>query len=70
MEVTHYADKDEGFTAKMWVRQAVRLLNDKGFIHCPDVMALENEVSVYAITNDAPTVLGEPFRIHTSQFSS
>ena len=40
------------FTCRVWWKQAIRLLSDRGYIKCDNVQALENECKAYAETND------------------
>ena len=40
------------FTCRVWWKQAIRLLSDRGYIKCDNVQALENECKAYAVTND------------------
>ncbi|KAJ7711848.1 hypothetical protein B0H16DRAFT_1900457 [Mycena metata] len=41
------------FNCLVWFRQAVRCLHDNGYLHCPDVGALEAECRKYGEANDA-----------------
>lgn len=58
--------RTQEFNAKMWVRQAIRVLHGAGVINCPDVLALEEEILEYANENDIATGLGAPFKLHTA----
>ena len=40
------------FRCRVWWKQAIRLLSDRGYIKCDNVQALENECKAYAVTND------------------
>ena len=64
------ADTGEEFTSLIWIRQAVRALDEAGIITCSDALALEREMVAHAEENDLATGLGGPFTIHVSTNSS
>lgn len=41
------AQREPAFTCRVWVREALRRMHKHGFIHCPDVDALESEMWEY-----------------------
>lgn len=51
LEVAH-ADvgREPKFTCRVWLREALRRMHDAGFIHCPDVDAMEAEMVRYGST--------------------
>lgn len=40
-------ERETKFTCRVWVREAVRLMNANGYVRCPDVNALEEEMWGY-----------------------
>lgn len=58
-------DSTETFTCRIWVRYAVRALHDAGYINCPDVLALEKEVTEVGEGNDVDTIQGRGFKLYT-----
>lgn len=40
------------FTCRVWFKEAVRVLNQAGYVRCDDVGALEKECKEYALAND------------------
>ncbi|KAF9474025.1 hypothetical protein BDN70DRAFT_885286 [Pholiota conissans] len=39
------------FTCRVWFKEAIRILNNSGYISCPDVNQLEVECKAFAVTN-------------------
>ncbi|KAH7910986.1 hypothetical protein BJ138DRAFT_1063969 [Hygrophoropsis aurantiaca] len=64
------ADSAEPFTCRIWVRYAVRALHDTGYINCPNVLALENEIRVVGESNDAETIQGKGYKLYTASNST
>ncbi|KII92218.1 hypothetical protein PLICRDRAFT_172333 [Plicaturopsis crispa FD-325 SS-3] len=52
------------FSCRVWFKEAVRVLNANGIVRCPDVYALENELTQYDEEQDAKTVTGGGYRTH------
>ena len=57
------------FTCRVWWKQAIRLLSDRGYIKCDNVQALENECIEYAKTNPRLHGGSSHYEYHTSRGS-
>ena len=51
---------EPSFTCRVWFKEAVRILHDRGFVNCPDINRLEQECKGFAMTNQPvyPTYSG------------
>ncbi|KAF9560138.1 hypothetical protein CPC08DRAFT_762926 [Agrocybe pediades] len=52
-------DEHVRFTCRIWIREAVRVLNSAGIIACGDVNALEEECKAHADANREAVELGK-----------
>ncbi|KZT54080.1 hypothetical protein CALCODRAFT_510985 [Calocera cornea HHB12733] len=68
---THPDDQPHNFTCRMWVRRAIRVLHQAGYINCTNLNALEAEAADYAETHrEGVAFLGELGQVYRSQFCS
>jgi len=64
------ADKPQQFSCRIWFKEAVRVLHERGVIRCPDVDRLETELRLLAEERWLLVEQGVPYKVCESECSS
>ena len=57
--------KDPSFNCRVWVREALRVLQDYNIIHRWDIDDLEKRSFALGTANDGAVVIGHPYQVHS-----
>lgn len=62
--------KESEFNCRVWVREALRVLQDHGVVNITDVSDLEDEFIALGEENDGSVVQGGPYKVYCSSNST
>jgi len=60
--------KEDSFNCRVWVREALRVLEDHGVIDIGDINKLEEEFISLGEENDSSIVMGGPYKVYCSKY--